>query len=66
MATTTTSRRGYAEFVVNKFVTATGPDPWLRNSVQYRESLRDGRHVIVDGRDVPDVTQEPSLARGVD
>ena len=66
MATTATSRRGYAEFVVNKPVTATGPDPWLRNGAQYRESLRDGRHVIVDGRDVPDVTQEPSLARGVD
>ena len=28
--------------------------------------MRDGRRVIVDGREVEDVTTEPTLARGVD
>ncbi|MSP82691.1 MAG: 4-hydroxyphenylacetate 3-monooxygenase [Alphaproteobacteria bacterium] len=52
--------------LVSKPVPRGGADPWLRNGNQYRESLRDGRVVIVNGRDVPDVTQEPGLKRGID
>jgi 4-hydroxyphenylacetate 3-monooxygenase len=54
------------EFVVNKAIPRTGADPNLRTGAQFRESLRDGRHVVVEGRDVADVTQEPTLARGID
>lgn len=52
--------------LVSKPVPREGPDPWLRTGAQYRESLRDGRCVILDGRDVADVTAEPGLARGID
>jgi 4-hydroxybutyryl-CoA dehydratase/vinylacetyl-CoA-Delta-isomerase len=33
---------------------------------QYRESLRDGRRVFIDGRRVADVTTDPAFARSVD
>ncbi|MEX2650520.1 MAG: 4-hydroxyphenylacetate 3-hydroxylase N-terminal domain-containing protein [Alphaproteobacteria bacterium] len=54
-----------ASFVVSRAVPRDGPDPCLRDGAQYRESLRDGRRVIVDGRDVADVTVEPGLERGI-
>lgn len=55
-----------SDFVVNKAIDPDPRQPWLRNGAQYRESLRDGRHVILSGRDVEDVTGEPALARAVD
>ena len=58
--------RDHREFVVNRPVPRSGDHPNLRTGTQFRESLRDGRHVIVDGRDVADVTEEPTLARGID
>ena len=54
------------QFVVNKAIQTNSDQPWLRNGAQYRDSLRDGRHVILSGRDVADVTAEPSVARAVD
>jgi len=56
----------FAEFVVNKNISQLGPEPNLRTGAEFRESLRDGRHVILNGRDIADVTEEPSLARGID
>lgn len=38
----------------------------LRTGAQYRESLRDGRVVLLGGREVEDVTAEPCLRRGID
>ncbi len=52
--------------LVGKPVPRAGADPYLRDGAQYRESLRDGRTVIVAGRDVADVTAEPGLKRGID
>lgn len=65
---TTAARRetGHHEFVVNRPVRRSAGDPCLRTGEQYRESLRDGRCVILGGRDVADVTAEPSLRRGID
>lgn len=57
---------GYREFVVNKPVSRSPAHSSLRTGAQFRESLRDDRCVIVNGRDVPDVTEEPFLARGID
>ena len=56
----------HPEFVVSKPVPRSGNDPYLRTGAAFRESLRDGRHIIVNGRDVSDVTREPALARGID
>jgi 4-hydroxyphenylacetate 3-monooxygenase len=57
---------GRHEFVVNKPVAGSAGDPYLRTGATFRESLRDGRHIILNGRDVPDVTLEPTLAPGID
>ncbi len=52
------------EWLVGRAVERT--DPCLRTGAQYVESLRDGRAVILGGRDVEDVTKEPQLRRGID
>jgi aromatic ring hydroxylase len=54
------------QFIVNKPVAHSPADPCLRTGAQFVESLRDGRTVILDGRDVEDVTREPVLRRGID
>ena len=54
------------DFIVNKSVDTGLSQPWLRNGEQYRQSLRDGRQVILGARDVADVTAEPSLKTAVD
>ena len=43
-----------------------GEDTCLRTGEQYRQSLRDGRRVIVDGEVVDDVTSQPGLKAGID
>jgi 4-hydroxyphenylacetate 3-monooxygenase len=58
--------RGQHDYVVSKSLPRRETDPNLRTGAEFRESLRDGRHVIVNGRDVADVTQEPTLSRGID
>lgn len=54
------------DFIINKAVPPAPGDPCLRTGAQFRDSLRDGRRVIANGQDVPDVTTEPSLRRGID
>ena len=55
------------DFLINKSVTpGVGGDECLRTGEQYRESLRDGRRVIVDGEEVDDVTSHPGLKAGID
>ena len=54
------------DYIVNKVVAGSAEHPNLRTGEQFKESLRDGRHVVVDGRDVEDVTEEPTLKRGID
>jgi aromatic ring hydroxylase len=54
------------EFVVSRQGERTAGAACLRTGEQFRDSLRDGRQVIINGRDVADVTKEPSLARGID
>jgi aromatic ring hydroxylase len=56
----------FREFAVNKPIPRLPAHPNLRTGSQFRESLRDNRHVILNGRDVADVTREASLARGID
>lgn len=56
----------HGDFVVGRAVPRSGKDPNLRTGAQYRESLRDGRRVVQGGRDVEDVSEEPSLRRGID
>jgi len=56
----------HADFVVSKPVGRAANDPNLRTGAQFVESLRDGRAVIAGGRDIPDVTAEPWLRRGID
>lgn len=58
--------RSPKEFVVGKSVSPHTEEPNLRNGQMYRESLRDWRVVVLNGREVEDVTQEPTLARGID
>ena len=57
---------GAGDFLVGKPVDHAPDHPNLRSGAQFKESLRDGRRVIVDGRAVDDVTAEPTLARGID
>ena len=57
---------GSRDFVVSNDVQRSAKEPWLRDGQQYRQSLRDGRHVILGRRDIADVTTEPSLATAVD
>lgn len=66
MAEAAVHSEGHSEFVINRKVPGSREHPCLRTGEQFRESLRDGRHVILDGRDVEDVTREPTLARGVE
>ena len=54
------------DFIVGKAVGHHPDEPNLRTGEQFRESLRDGRRVILGGREVEDVTAEPSLAGGID
>jgi 4-hydroxyphenylacetate 3-monooxygenase len=58
--------RDHRDFVVSRTLPRRESDPNLRSGREFRESLRDGRSVIINGRDVADVTQEPTLARGID
>ena len=53
-------------YIVSRPVPRQGENPNLRTGAQFIESLSDGRRVIVDGRDVADVTEEPTLRRGID
>jgi 4-hydroxyphenylacetate 3-monooxygenase len=39
---------------------------FLRNGAQYKESLRDGRDVWINGEKVEDVTADPTLGPGID
>ena len=57
---------GASDFLIGKPVDHAPDHPNLRSGAQFKESLRDGRRVIVDGREVDDVTAEPTLARGID
>lgn len=66
MSQATLQTAGSSEFVVNKPVPRNTTDPFLRTGATFRESLVDGRHVIINGRDVADVTREPTLSRGID
>lgn len=66
MAETAVRAEGCGDFIVGKAMPRSPAHPHLRTGEQFRDSLRDGRHVIVNGRDVADVTREPSLARGID
>lgn len=54
------------DYVVSKVVPANPVEPNLRDGQMFRESLRDGRVVILDGKEVGDVTEAPTLARGID
>lgn len=55
---------GTDEWLIGRAVPRT--DPCLRTGAQYVESLRDGRKVVLAGRDVADVTETPQLRRGID
>jgi aromatic ring hydroxylase len=66
MAQAAIRARGRPDYIVSKQVPRGDHDPYLRTGASFRESLRDGRHVVVNGRDVEDVTREPTLARGID
>lgn len=55
-----------SDFVVSKPVAANSVEPNLRDGRAYKESLRDGRSIILMGKEVEDVTREPTLARGID
>jgi aromatic ring hydroxylase len=66
MTSATIRTTDHRDFVIGRPLPRSGPDPNLRTGEQYRQSLRDGRCVILGGRDVADVTAEPSLRRGVD
>ena len=55
------------DFLLSHPVSANGgEDACLRNGEQYRQSLRDGRRVIMDGEVVEDVTSQPGLKAGID
>ena len=55
------------DFLVSHSVAPNdGEDACLRNGVRYRQSLRDGRRVIMDGDVVEDVTSHPGLEAGID
>jgi len=49
------SAENFREFVVNKPIPWAPAHPNLRTGSQFRESLRDNRQVILNGRDVGDV-----------
>src|ERR1044071_3287664 len=66
MAPVTARATDNREFVLNKTVPRLSPEPNLRTGAEFRESRRAGRHVILNGRDVAEVTQERSLAPGND
>ena len=54
-------------FLVSKLIETT-PDEnvCLRTGEQYKESLRDGRRVIINGEEVADVTTHPALSAGIE
>ena len=55
------------DFLLSHPVSANdGEDACLRNGEQYRQSLRDGRRVIMDGEVIEDVTLQPGLIAGID
>jgi len=54
------------DWLVQRPVAQSSEYPNLRTGAQFKESLRDGRKVIISGRVIKDVTQEPSLQRGID
>jgi aromatic ring hydroxylase len=56
----------HRDFVVGKIIAKPAQDPWLRSGQDYRESLNDGRHVIIGNKDIADVTVEPTLRRGIE
>lgn len=58
--------RSHKDYVVGKTVSRSAEDPNIRSGAQFIESLRDGRVVIANGREIPDVTAEPWLRRGID
>ncbi|HYN00674.1 MAG TPA: 4-hydroxyphenylacetate 3-hydroxylase N-terminal domain-containing protein, partial [Aestuariivirgaceae bacterium] len=56
----------HRDFVVGKIIAKPAQDPWLRSGQDYRESLNDGRHVIMGSKDIADVTVEPTLRCGIE
>ncbi|MGE3968442.1 MAG: 4-hydroxyphenylacetate 3-hydroxylase N-terminal domain-containing protein [Dongiaceae bacterium] len=58
--------KSQTDFLVSKTVSRSKEDPNIRSGAQFVESLRDGRTVIANGREIPDVTAEPWLRRGID
>mgnify|MGYP000877335213 CR=1 FL=1 len=54
------------DWLVTREIASAPGSPNLRTGAQYKESLRDGRCVIIGGREVKDVTEEPSLRRGIE
>jgi 4-hydroxyphenylacetate 3-monooxygenase len=54
------------DFVVSKPLATNSLEPNLRSGQEYKESLRDGRAVILSGKDVEDVTSEPTIMRGIE
>ena len=52
--------------LAHRVAASEGEDACLRNGEQYRQSLRDGRRVIMDGEEVEDVTVQPGLKAGID
>lgn len=55
-----------ADYIVGRPVVRSHGEPSLRSGADFVASLRDGRKVIIDGRDIDDVTQEPTLKRGIE
>jgi 4-hydroxyphenylacetate 3-monooxygenase len=45
---------------------ASTTGPYVLTGEQYKESLRDGRHVIAEGDDVEDITRHPAFRRAVE
>ena len=59
--------RASKNFLINDSVSNNeGENACLRTGAQFRESLRDGRRVIVAGEEVEDVTKHPGLKEGID
>lgn len=55
-----------SDFIVGKSMQTAESNKNLRSGEQYKESLRDGRVVVLNGKEVDDVTTCPSLARAID
>jgi hypothetical protein len=45
----------HRDFIVGKAVARPAQDPWLRSGEAYKESLKDGRHVIIGNKVRPSI-----------